>query len=294
MIFSVPEHSPLAELSLDSALVRPTDWGLRGWRRSWFLARRAHDVVRKAGSDDVVVLTTCGVEAVVAPLLRRKCRLVLWDVLTPNHKLLRAAARLAYRRADVVAVIRRGDEHLMRREFRVGRVAFVPFPTTVFDVPVSDGEYVYAAGTAHRDWKTFERAVEIAGVRAVVATNADVTGVENVGHLSPSSGRVLLAGCSVVAVPIEDTMLPAGPLVILDALAAGKPVVATDVNGTRDYVQDGLTGYLVAPGDARGMAERLASLLADADTRGRMGEAALKLADSLSWSRVAVMLRDLS
>jgi glycosyltransferase involved in cell wall biosynthesis len=223
-----------------------------------------------------------------------KCRLVPWDVLTPNHKLLRVATRLTYRRADVVAVIRRGDEHLMRREFRSHAspsCRFLRLCSTLLSPTASTSN---AAGMAHRDWKTFERAVEIAGVREVVATNADVTGVENVGHLSPSSGRVLLAGCSVVAVPIEDTMLPAGPLVILDALAAGKPVVATDVNGTRDYVQDGLTGYLVAPGDARGMAERLASLLADADTRGRMGEAALKLADSLSWSRVAVMLRDLS
>jgi glycosyltransferase involved in cell wall biosynthesis len=64
-------------------------------------------------------------------------------------------------------------------------------------------------------------------------------------------------------------MLPAGPLVILGALAAGKPVVATDVTGTRDYVQDGVSGYFAALGDTRGMADRWASLLADAGTRGR-------------------------
>jgi L-malate glycosyltransferase len=48
---------------------------------------------------------------------------------------------------------------------------------------------------------------------------------------------------------------------ILEYMAAGRPVVATDVGGAREAVIDGETGYLVAAGDAAGMASRIVRLL---------------------------------
>lgn len=64
------------------------------------------------------------------------------------------------------------------------------------------------------------------------------------------------------------------PNVVLEAGAAGVPVVATAVGGTPEVVAHGTTGFLVPPGDPVGLAERLAQLLADADGRRRMGDAA--------------------
>jgi glycosyltransferase involved in cell wall biosynthesis len=49
--------------------------------------------------------------------------------------------------------------------------------------------------------------------------------------------------------------------------------VATDVGGVCESVRDGLTGLLVAPGDARALADALRHLAADADLRRRMGAA---------------------
>ena len=46
------------------------------------------------------------------------------------------------------------------------------------------------------------------------------------------------------------------PRVVLQAMAAGKPVVATAVSGTPEAVEDGVTGFLHEPGDCAGMAER--------------------------------------
>ena len=63
------------------------------------------------------------------------------------------------------------------------------------------------------------------------------------------------------------------PVTAIEALAAGRPVVATRVGGVPDVVRDGVDGYLVGPGDVDGLAGRLAALARDPDLRRRMGEA---------------------
>ena len=61
------------------------------------------------------------------------------------------------------------------------------------------------------------------------------------------------------------------PYVVMEAMAAGLAVVATDVPGTRDIVRDDATGYLVDPEDEADMAERIMELLADPERGKRMG-----------------------
>lgn len=60
------------------------------------------------------------------------------------------------------------------------------------------------------------------------------------------------------------------PNVALEACAAGVPVVATAVGGTPEVIEDGKTGYLVAPGDAAALAARIGDLLSDASQTRRM------------------------
>jgi glycosyltransferase involved in cell wall biosynthesis len=60
---------------------------------------------------------------------------------------------------------------------------------------------------------------------------------------------------------------------ILEAMAAGLPVVATHVGGADEMVLDGLTGILVPPGSPRALAEALASMMRDLDARRAMGVA---------------------
>ncbi|HMC10151.1 MAG TPA: glycosyltransferase [Pirellulaceae bacterium] len=60
---------------------------------------------------------------------------------------------------------------------------------------------------------------------------------------------------------------------ILEAMAAGVPVIATDIAGNRDLVVDGTTGYLVPLGDRFEFTRRTHWLLDDAALRQRMGEA---------------------
>ncbi len=66
------------------------------------------------------------------------------------------------------------------------------------------------------------------------------------------------------------------PVTMIEALAAGRPVVATDVGGTGDVVRDGIDGYLVAVGDTDAMAARLAEIAADPSVAGRLAAAGQK------------------
>jgi glycosyltransferase involved in cell wall biosynthesis len=61
------------------------------------------------------------------------------------------------------------------------------------------------------------------------------------------------------------------PNVVLEAFAAGVPVVATAVGGTPEILEDGLSGYLVPPGDAEVLRRRIADVLRSEATRRAMG-----------------------
>jgi glycosyltransferase involved in cell wall biosynthesis len=63
------------------------------------------------------------------------------------------------------------------------------------------------------------------------------------------------------------------PVVLMEALAARVPVVATRVAGVGELVEDGASGLTVPPGDATALAEAIDRLLADPALRARMGEA---------------------
>ena len=62
------------------------------------------------------------------------------------------------------------------------------------------------------------------------------------------------------------------PNIVLESLAAGVPVVATAVGGVPEVVQDGISGYLVSPGDSDALADRILRVLRSADARRAMGE----------------------
>lgn len=84
------------------------------------------------------------------------------------------------------------------------------------------------------------------------------------------------ARCSMLVLPsFEET----APMVISQAQAAGRPVVATAVGGIPEMVEDDVTGYTVAFGDAEALADRIGRLLADPDKARRMGQAARRTAE---------------
>ncbi|MBI5231035.1 MAG: glycosyltransferase family 4 protein, partial [Coriobacteriales bacterium] len=92
--------------------------------------------------------------------------------------------------------------------------------------------------------------------------------VRFVGY-DPSATR-WLAAADVVAVP---SLAEAFGLVPLEAMALGKPVVATNVGGLPEVVKNEVTGLLVPPGDPAALADAIQTVITDADRAGRLGEA---------------------
>jgi colanic acid/amylovoran biosynthesis glycosyltransferase len=93
--------------------------------------------------------------------------------------------------------------------------------------------------------------------------------IQFVGYKSQAEVRTYLEHTDVFVLP---SFAEGVPVVLMEAMAAGVPVVATRIAGIPELVEDGKSGYLVPPGDAQSLADRLAQLLADAELRSAMGK----------------------
>ncbi len=76
-------------------------------------------------------------------------------------------------------------------------------------------------------------------------------------------------------------------IILLEAMAAGRPIVASDIDGYRGVLEDGKEGLLVQPEDARLLADALVRLLKDPALRERMGRQGQAKATGYSWDKVA-------
>jgi len=93
----------------------------------------------------------------------------------------------------------------------------------------------------------------------------------------------LLGRASLLALSSSREGLPRS---VMEAMAAGKPVVATNVRGSRDLVRDGDTGFLVPLANAGQMADAIVRLLTDRSLAEDMGKAGLNTVREYSIDRV--------
>lgn len=82
--------------------------------------------------------------------------------------------------------------------------------------------------------------------------------------------RFLAAADVVIHTAIQPDSFPT---VLLESMALGRAVIATDLGGPREIVEDGVTGMLVPPHRADLLAEAMRTLLADPPRRRKMGQA---------------------
>jgi glycosyltransferase involved in cell wall biosynthesis len=113
------------------------------------------------------------------------------------------------------------------------------------------------------------------GERAPVLRHAERRGIADAvkftGWVGPSGKRVLLDSAAVLALP---SYAEGMPMSLLEAMAAGVPVVASAVGGVPEVVADGVSGLLVAPGDTATLSRSLRRLLLDRELAARVGAAA--------------------
>jgi phosphatidylinositol alpha-mannosyltransferase len=76
-------------------------------------------------------------------------------------------------------------------------------------------------------------------------------------------------------------------IVLLEAMAAGRPVIGTGIEGYREIISDGRDGVLVKPGDGAALVRAMDELSMRPETRAAMGVTAQKKAAEYDWSRIA-------
>ncbi|HEY3922753.1 MAG TPA: glycosyltransferase family 4 protein [Gaiellaceae bacterium] len=149
-----------------------------------------------------------------------------------------------------------------------------------------ESPFVLYAGRLAKE-KGIPELIEAAqGLRLVVAGDGPLRGLvpQALGFVPHDELERLYDRAAVVVLPSHSEGLP---LCVLEAMAHGRPVVATPVGGIPQLVENGRTGYLVPPGDPQALRFALERLLGDPALRARMGIAARdRVARLCSWERV--------
>jgi len=99
---------------------------------------------------------------------------------------------------------------------------------------------------------------------------------EFLGPVSPAAVRDELARAAVFVLPCRRAAngdVDGIPVVLMEAMAAGVPVVSTRISGIPELIEDGVSGLLAEPGDVASLAAALQRVLGDAEFARRLGEA---------------------
>ena len=264
--------------------------------------RRALSVAAEFAPDAVVTRGVSG-QLVGEAIARRSRAVHVYNEhtpLTPTGRLLpprphqRALTRLVARAVDeVVAVTQRQVAPLEALGYPQRHIAVVPngvFARDVEGVRPSaelDGDgFAVLCVAALRPEKRVDLFIDAIG--AARRRNASVRGYvagegrehERLRPLAEQHGVTLLgarrdvleltAAAGATCLPSEAEAMP---MSILEAMALGRPVVATDVGGTCELVRDGETGHLVPAGDSAAITRAVLGLAADPKRADKMGAA---------------------
>jgi len=124
-----------------------------------------------------------------------------------------------------------------------------------------------------------------AGAEEIAPMLLDDRGVRALGKVSEERKHAELARADVLCAP--SLRGESFGMVLTEAFAAAKPVVASDIPGYRDVARDRIDSVLVAPGDALGLAEALRTLALEPVRRVAMAASARERAERFSWAHVA-------
>jgi glycosyltransferase involved in cell wall biosynthesis len=108
---------------------------------------------------------------------------------------------------------------------------------------------------------------ERSALEAAIGRLGLIGAVDLVGERDDIPELLAEADCFVLSSTSEGL-----PISVLEAMAAGVPVVASDVGGVHELVTDGSTGYLVPPRDPAALAQALRQVLGSVDLRARLGK----------------------
>jgi glycosyltransferase involved in cell wall biosynthesis len=117
---------------------------------------------------------------------------------------------------------------------------------------------------------------------------ADGMNIEFVGHVQPDQIRNLMIerGRTLVLPSIAWEGMPN---VVLEAMSVGLPVIATDVAGVREILEDGALGVVVPPNDVQALRSSVRRVWTDGSFRSLLAERGRSASAKYSWQNVASM-----
>jgi glycosyltransferase involved in cell wall biosynthesis len=194
-------------------------------------------------------------------------------------------ARFALSSVDLFVVHSRQEALVYARWLNLPPQRFIFAPLAVAEPPhapaVEEEPFVLAMGSAQRDYPIFVRVMEELGYPTVIVAGAHaVAGIDLPPNVEVRRGlsiedcHDLARRAFVNVVPVGNQTTASGQVTVIEAMMLGKAVVATRCAGTEDYLENGLTGLLVPPGNGAALKAAARRLWEDAPLRRRMGDAA--------------------
>ena len=165
------------------------------------------------------------------------------------------------------------------------RLAVVPFALNVEIPPtikIHEGGYVLSAGRAERDYGLLSEAWSGLPLRLKIVCDTEAPlrsvktsqNIELLRRCFGSDFKRQIAGADFVVVPIKDRQLSAGQMVLLQAMALGKPVIITRTPTTEEYGEHLKTLYFVDHGSVESLRNAILTLANDPKLRATIGTAA--------------------
>jgi glycosyltransferase involved in cell wall biosynthesis len=133
-------------------------------------------------------------------------------------------------------------------------------------------------------------------LKALAVTLGVASRMEFTGLVLPEEVAAHLARADVLVLPNTATTLSArytSPLKLFEYLAAGRPVVASDLPALREILEHGTNAWLVPPGDAVALAQAMDDVTSNRALGCRLAQAAYDLAPSFTWDARAARLEAL-
>ena len=246
------------------------------WRTAMLPAmlRNFRAAARRAAEDADLVHAHWLPTGLVAAHIGKPFVVQLWGTDVELARRARPLARHVLRRARLVICPSRALAE-SARELGAGEVRVIP---SGVEVPPhvreeADPPEVLFAGRLSPEKGILELVAATEGMNLVVAGDGPLRTLvpRALGFVPHEELERLYDRAAVVVLPSYREGLP---LCVLEAMAHGRPVVATRVGGIPELVEDGVTGFLVEPGDVAGLRVALERLLADPMLRRRMGREA--------------------
>ena len=204
-----------------------------------------------------------------------------------RHKLVILFWRLAIRKIDYLVVQTQWEVKYLAEVFKTSLDKFrvIPFYTEngEFVSHLNKNGYVFAAGRMERDFTTLLNAMKNTDIPIKIV--ADQSQQEQLKKIKTSNTELyfniskekyidLLKKAKLVVIPLYKGNASRGQVVLLEAMRYGKPVICSDVPGTREYIKDNETAWLVIAEDEKLLNKQIIEVYNDNERLLQTGKAA--------------------